>query len=81
MKAQGWERSQRSRVWLKAAVPSWGRRAICGGGDISACGVEEPLLEGVLFLMRVCCFLHLIHSLGTCWVPGLVPWGDLGLNS
>ena len=27
-------------------------------------GAEEPLLEGVLFLMRLCCFLHLTDTHG-----------------
>ena len=53
-------------MWLKVATPSWGRGAICESGNISPLGggAEEPLLEGVLFLMRLCCFLHLTDTHG-----------------
>ena len=53
-------------MWLKAATPSWGKGAICESGNIFPLEGEEPLLKGMLFLMRVCCFLHLtdIH-----WAP------------
>lgn len=43
-------------------------------------GAEEPLLEGVLFLMRLLLLAFNRHSRGTSWVPGPVPQDVLGLN-
>lgn len=67
-------------MWLKAAVPSSGRRAICG--------VQEPLPEEVAVFHKSVLFLAFNtlnavgHLLGT-W-PCMGRWGegvDLGLNS
>lgn len=64
----------------KSSGSQLGRRAFCGGGDGPASGLRSLCCRGLLLLMRVCCFWPLLHSLGTSWVPGSVPWGDLGLN-